>query len=88
MIILQTSTFQRAYKKLKKHPKEVIDSGIKEIVADPAIGRFKKGDLTDHLVHKVRDKSNQLLIAYSYSNEVLELIDFGVHENFYRNLKR
>lgn len=88
MILRQTPTFQRAYKKLKKHPKEVIDAGIKEIIADPTIGRYKKGDLSDHLVHKIRDNSKQLLIAYTYSDGVLELIDFGAHENFYRNLKR
>jgi mRNA-degrading endonuclease RelE of RelBE toxin-antitoxin system len=88
MIIRQTPTFKRAYKKLKKHDKAVVDSGIHEIIANTSIGRFKKGDLADHLVHKVRDKSNQWLIAYAYHEGILELITIGTHENFYRDLKK
>lgn len=88
MKIKQTPTFQRKYKKLRKHDKSVIDACIHEIIEEPKIGRFKKGDLPDHQVHKVKDKSKEWLVAYVYGAGVLELIDFGSHENFYRDLKR
>jgi mRNA-degrading endonuclease RelE of RelBE toxin-antitoxin system len=88
MKLKQTPTFQRSYKKLNKRDKAILDAAIKEIIADPAIGRFKKGDLPDHQVHKVKDKNKQWLIAYVYSTGLLELVDFGSHQNFYRDLKR
>ena len=88
MKIKQTPTFKRKYKKLRKREKEAVDAGIHEIIAAPSIGRFKKGDLPDHQVHKVKDKTKEWLIAYNYNAGTLELIDFGSHENFYRDLKR
>ena len=88
MNIQQTSVFKRKYKKLRKHDKEVVDTGIREIMKNPSIGRFKKGDLLDHQVHKVTDKNREWLIAYIYGAKSLDLIDLGSHENFYRNLKK
>ena len=88
MKIQQTSVFQRKYKKLRKHDKEVVDTGINEIIKNPSIGRFKKGDLLDHQVHKITDRNREWLIAYNYGSKSLDLIDLGSHENFYRDLKR
>ena len=75
MNIQQTSVFKRKYKKLRKHDKEVVDTGIREIIKNPSIGRFKKGDLMDHQVHKVEDKNREWLIAYIYGAKSLDLID-------------
>ena len=66
-----------------------LNNAIQEIIKDPSIGPIKRGDLREIRVHKYRDQKDQLLIAYWIpDNKTLELIDFGTHENFYRDLKR
>ncbi len=66
-----------------------LNIAIQGIIKDPSIGPIKRGDLREIRVHKYRDQKDQLLIAYWIpDNKTLELIDFGSHENFYRDLKR
>jgi mRNA interferase RelE/StbE len=86
--IFQTPTFKKQYKKLDKPVKRCVDVGIKEIVRNPKIGEEKKGDLAGLLVHKLKYKSQLYLLAYSYDAVTRTLNAIGVHENFYRELKR
>ncbi|NDE72215.1 MAG: type II toxin-antitoxin system RelE/ParE family toxin [Actinobacteria bacterium] len=89
MKLFQTRTFERKYKKLKRRELDVINQAISRIIEDPNIGEVKKGDLRDIRVHKEKHKNEEFLVAYWLSKqETIELIDFGVHENFYRDLKR
>jgi len=89
MIVRQTSIFKRRVKKMHRSEKDALDKVIKQIMADPAIGEMKVGDLQGIQVHKYKHNAHQYLIAYEYiGNELLlTFIDHGTHENFYRGLK-
>jgi mRNA-degrading endonuclease RelE of RelBE toxin-antitoxin system len=89
MKVFQTPTFARKYKKLNRNNLIALNNAIREIIKDPSVGPIKRGDLREIRVHKYRDQKDQLLIAYWIpDSKTLELIDFGTHENFYRDLKR
>ena len=89
MIVTQTPTFERKYKKLNSKVRQVVNEAITQIIENPTIGQLKSGDLGGIRVHKVRENQNQLLIAYlEIHGKSIALIDFGSHENFYRDLKR
>jgi len=88
MKILQTPTFQRKYKKLTKGDLAVVNEALREITKNRDVGVLKSGDLGSIRVHKKRKGRQEFLIAYWNVKDVLELIDFGSHENFYRNLKK
>ena len=89
MIIEQTSHFAKAMKKLHGNQREQIESAVRIIIQNPAIGELKKGDLTSVRVYKFSMVKQLTLLAYSYSEEriTLRLLMFGSHENFYRDLK-
>lgn len=86
--IIQKPCFRRAYKKLPLPEKNLIDEAIKKIMEDPKIGELKKGDLAGICVHKFKINKQEKLLAYTYDNEKLLLLDIGSHENFYRDLKK
>jgi mRNA-degrading endonuclease YafQ of YafQ-DinJ toxin-antitoxin module len=90
MIVFTTPRFARAIKKISPAEKKTLDDTVKSIVADPSQGEMKKGDLTGIQVFKFRHLTQQMLLAYSVSldGSKLVLMGYGVHENFYRDLKR
>jgi len=88
MKILQTPTFERKYKKLNRKQLSLINEAIEAIIAEPVIGELKRGDLGSIRVHKVRKSKVEFLVAYWSTESSIQLIDFGSHENFYRDLKR
>lgn len=88
MKIEQTGAFKRAYKRLYAKQKTLVDKAIREIAADPNIGEEKKQDLAGVYVHKFKVFSNVFLLAYRFDPATLTLLLVGVHENFYRELKR
>jgi len=65
-------------------------AAIKEIANQPDLGEKKVGDLDYLRVYKFKMINQLTLLAYSYEEDrlVLELLMFGSHENFYRDLKR
>jgi hypothetical protein len=86
--VLHTNAFLRAYKKLHDNQKDAVDQAVAAIVADPALGEAKKGDLAGVFVFKF-DCVNQLfLLAYEFGPATRVLLLVGTHENFYRNLKK
>jgi len=87
MKILQSRSFERKVKKLRKTEKKKLDGEIKKIIKDPSIGSEKKGDLRGVFVHKFKIHTLQYLLAYKFKRENLELIMIGPHENYYRDLK-
>jgi mRNA-degrading endonuclease YafQ of YafQ-DinJ toxin-antitoxin module len=88
MIIEQKPLFKRTYKKLYQNQLFEVNTAIKLILADPVIGEEKKGDLAGVRVYKF-DVQNQLyLLAYKADETTITLLALGVHENFYRNLKK
>lgn len=88
--VLQTPSFKKAIKKLKPNQKKELDSAIKEIMAKPALGEHKKGDLSFLRVYKFKMNKQLTLLGYSFNDGTLtlELMVLGSHENFYRDIKR
>jgi len=87
MRILQSRSFAKKVKKISKVEKLTLDDQIKLVIETPNIGKEKKGDLRGVFVHKFKIKTVPYLLAYRYTNEMLELIMIGPHENYYRDLK-
>ncbi len=89
MKIEQTLSFKSKAKKLHKNQLNDLEKAIKEIVKDPLMGIKKKGDLVDVYVYKFKMNKMVHLLAYMWNAEedLLTLLQLGVHENFYRDLK-
>lgn len=89
MKILTTPCFDRSVKKLHTQEKIALDEAVKAIIADTDVGELKKGDLAGVRVYKYRFNTEQMLLAYAANpaERVIILMGYGVHENFYRNLK-
>lgn len=88
MKIYQSRIFEKKVKKLPKAEKAALDKEIKIIVSNPKVGTEKKGDLRGIFVHKFKLKSSQYLLSYRFTENEIELIMLGQHENYYRNLKK
>lgn len=86
--VFQTNLFSKKIKKLSKKQKQDLDKAIREIIDDPIIGEEKKGDLLGVFVYKFKSSTQQLLLAYEWDEESRTLLMIGVHENFYRDLKK
>lgn len=86
--VLQTSIFLRKKKKLKKNQIKDLDIAVKEIIKNPEIGEQKIGDLQGIWVYKFRMVKQENLLAYTWDEEKRVLVALGVHENFYRDLKK
>lgn len=88
--VLQTPTFKKAVKKLKPNQKSELDAAIKALMAKPSLGEQKKGDLAFLRVHKFKMNKQLPLLGYSFNDGTLtlELMALGLHENFYRDIKR
>ena len=87
MKIYQSRIFAKKVKKLTKAQKASLDEEIKIIVHDPEVGTEKKGDLRGIFVHKFKVQSLQYLLSYRFTENEIELIMLGPHENYYQKLK-
>lgn len=87
MQVIQSPLFCKKVKKLYKKQKVELDKQIRLLIQKPNIGQQKKGDLKDIFVHKFKINQIQYLLAYRYKKNIIELITFGTHENYYRSLK-
>lgn len=88
VIIKQMPAFKRAYKKLHPDKKCPVDGAIQAIIEDPTLGQENKGDLAGVFVYKFKIHQQEFLLAYQWIPEERLLLALGVHENFYRDLKR
>ena len=88
--VLQTSSFKKSAKKLKKNQKGDLDDAVRALLENPVLGEQKKGDLSFMRVYKFKMVKQLTLLGYSYEDGavVLELLTFGSHENFYRDAKK
>lgn len=80
--------FRRSYKKLTATQKLKVDEAIHEIIRDPRMGEEKKGDLAGVFVYKFKVNHQLMLLAYEWNIHERLLLMLGVHENFYRDLKK
>ncbi len=88
IVVLQEREFKVAYKKLYPNQRAVVNAAVREIVDNPMIGVEKKGDLKGVFVHKFKCLDRQFLLAYQWNPYTRTLLALGVHENFYKNIKR
>ena len=90
MQIIQYPAFERVVKKLHSNAKRDLDKAVKKLTQNPRAGDPKKGDLSGIRVYKFKMVNQLTLLAYIYNetNENLTLLALGVHENFYRDLKK
>jgi mRNA-degrading endonuclease RelE of RelBE toxin-antitoxin system len=88
MNVVQTPYFKRSYKKLHANHVGPVNEAIRHIAADPLSGEEKKGDLGGVRVYKFRVLEQQLLLAYETDKDTLVLLALGIHQNFYRDLKK
>ncbi len=86
--IYLSPAFGRKVKKLKEQEKNDLDNAVLGIVNDPTVGQEKVGDLSGVLVHKFKINKQQALLSYTYTDSEINLLTFGSHENFYRDLKK
>ena len=86
--LLQMPRFKKAYKKLNKQTKEKVQLAIRAIIENPKLGREKKGDLGGVFVYKLKAHKQEILFAYEWDPKTRILLALGVHENFYRDLKK
>jgi mRNA-degrading endonuclease YafQ of YafQ-DinJ toxin-antitoxin module len=85
-----TGHFNRAIKRLHKNEKLALDEAVKDIVNNTDAGDLKVGDIAGIRVYKFKVNNTLMLLAYSYvaESEMLYLLEYGSHENFYRDLKK
>ncbi len=90
LMIKQSSSFKKTVKKLSALQKQVLDKEVKKLLIDPTIGARKKGDLDFLRVHKFKCLKQEFLLGYMHqeSEMILTLLKLGVHENFYRDIKK
>jgi mRNA-degrading endonuclease RelE of RelBE toxin-antitoxin system len=86
--IIQSPTFAKQKKKLRKNQIKKMDEAITAIMANPEIGDLKKGDLQGIRVYKHKFGKNLVLLAYEIEDSTLYLYSFGSHQNFYRELSK
>ncbi len=88
IVILQEREFKVAYKKLHPNQKKAVCAAIKTIQQNPLAGDEKKGDLKGIFVYKFSCLDRTFLLAYQWDPFTRTLLALGVHENFYRDLKK
>lgn len=86
--VRQMPAFKKVYKKMPADQQKKVEEAILAIVEDPKIGQEKKGDLSAVFVYKFKIHAQQMLLAYEWDPKSRILLALGVHENFYRDLKR
>jgi len=86
--VLYMPNFKKIYKKLHVKEKVIVDNVIEEIIKNPKLGEEKKGDLKNVFVYKFKIHHQEMLLAYEWSSKERLLLALGVHENFYRDLKK
>ncbi len=86
--IYLSPAFGRKVKKLKKQEKKDLDDAVLDILNDPTVGQEKVGDLSGVFVHKFKIRKQLALLSYTYTDSEINLLTFGSHENFYRDLKK
>ncbi len=88
--VIQAPRFARAKRRLPAKAQLAVDDAIREIVKDPLSGEPKTGALKGVHVVKFKIGPQQLLLAYQFDarRNVVEVLDVGPHETFYRELQK
>ena len=84
-----TPRFLKSKRSLSEEVQLEIDERVKAVIADPMLGDPKTGALRGVRVTTFKIGPRQYLLAYTFTpkTNVVEVLDVGVHENFYRDLQ-
>ena len=88
MNVRRSRYFHQAYRKLHPNQLKPVNEAIRHIMANLQCGEEKRGDLRGVRVYKFRVQDQQFLLAYEFDTDNLSLLALGIHENFYRDLKK
>ena len=88
--VVQAPRFGRSKKRLPAAAQLQIDEAVKGLLADPLSGEPKTGALNRVRVIKLKAGPQQLLLAFQFDAQrnMIEILDVGPHENFYRDLQK
>jgi len=88
--VVQAPRFGRAKRRLPATAQLEVDESVKRVVADPLVGEPRVGALKGVRVLKFKVQTLQLLLAYQFDarRNVVEVLDVGPHESFYRELQK
>ena len=86
----QAPRFGKAKRRLPAATQLAVDEAVKGILTDPLSGEPKVGQLKGVRVVKLKIGALQLLLAYQFDarRNVVQVLDVGPHENFYRDLQQ
>ncbi|MFQ5827790.1 MAG: type II toxin-antitoxin system RelE/ParE family toxin [Candidatus Methylomirabilia bacterium] len=81
--------FLKSKRRLPPASQEEIDSQVRELIENPLLGEAKTGVLKGVRVVKFKVGRQQYLLACLFfpKPNVIEVLDVGLHENFYRDLQ-
>ncbi len=87
---VQAPRFGRAKRRLPAAAQLAVDEAVKSALADPLSGEPKVGALKGVRVVKFKVGPLQLLLADQFDarRNLVEVLDVGPHENFYRELQK
>lgn len=86
----QSTRFARAKRRLHAKGQVALDDQVHKLIENPLAGEPKTGALAAVRVIKFKVDRQHLLLAYQFDDRrnTIELLDVGVHENFYRDLQQ
>ncbi len=81
--------FVKSKRRLTEASQKELDAQVKRLIESPFLGDPKVGALKGVRVVKFKAESHQYLLAYQFfpKQNVIQVLDVGVHENFYRDLQ-
>ena len=87
--VQQVPRFRKAKRRLPGTVQDAIDEQVRNLVKNPLLGEPKVGALKGVRVVKFKGGPHQYLLAYQFlaKRNVIEVLDVGVHENFYPDLE-
>lgn len=87
---MQAPRFAKSKRRLPDQAQLIVDEQVKKVLEEPLVGEPKTGALKGVRVVKFKIGPQQLLLAYQFDEKrnVIEVLDVGPHENFYRDLER
>ena len=88
--VQQVPRFRKAKRRLHPFVQDAVDAQVRKLVKNPLLGEPKVGALKGVRVFKFKKDPHQYLLTYRFfsKSNVLEMLDIGLHENFYRDLER
>ena len=88
--VLATPRLLKAKRRLPETSQNEVDAQVRTVLADPFRGEPKSGALRGVRVVKCTVEQQHYLLAYRFlpKANVIEVLNVGPHENFYRDLQK